>query len=137
MKTKHLLMACALPALFAACSQEEVLVNVEPEVQYKGKPLENVTLSFNKETNAATRMVNDGWNLKWKAGDQVGLVWVNAPEIQQQFTGGKEYDPTVLPNTAFWASNTRMTCNDPDNNIFGMQDGQDIRRPILCLLSLF
>ena len=73
MKTKHLLMACALPALFAACSQEEALVNVEPEVQYKGKPLENVTLSFNKETNATTRMANDGWNLKWKAGDQVRL----------------------------------------------------------------
>lgn len=124
MKTKHLLMACALPALFAACSQEEALVNVEPEIQNKGKPLENVTLSFNKETNVATRMVNDGWNLKWKAGDQVGLVWVNAPEIQQQFTKEKEYDPTVLPSTAFWASNTRMTCNDPDNNIFGMQDGQ-------------
>ena len=116
-------MACALPALFAACSQEEALVNVEPEVQYKGKPLENVTLSFNKETNATTRMANDGWNLKWKAGDQVGLVWVNAPEIQTQLAQGK-YDPTVLPNTAFWASNTRMTCNDPDNNIFGMQDGQ-------------
>lgn len=123
MKTKHLLMACALPALFAACSQEEALVNVEPEVQYKGKPLENVTLSFNKETNATTRMANDGWNLKWKTGDQVGLVWVNAPEIQAQLANGK-YDPTVLPNTAFWASNTRMTCNDPSKNIFGMQDGQ-------------
>ena len=33
MKTKHLLMACALPALFAACSQEEALVNVEPTIQ--------------------------------------------------------------------------------------------------------
>lgn len=49
MKTKHLLMACALPALFVACSQEEALVNVEPEVQYKGKPLENVTLSLIKK----------------------------------------------------------------------------------------
>lgn len=117
-------MACALPALFAACSQEEALVNVEPEVQYKGIPLENVTFSFNKETNAATRMVNDGWELKWKEGDQVGLVWVNAPEIQQQFTDGKKYDPTVLPNTAFWASNTRMTCTNPDGNVFEMKDGQ-------------
>ncbi len=104
-------------------AREEALVNVEPEVQYKGKPLENVTLSFNKETNATTRMANDGWNLKWKAGDQVGLVWVNAPEIQTQLAQG-QYDPTVLPNTAFWASNTRMTCNDPSKNIFGMQDGQ-------------
>lgn len=124
MKTKHLLMACALPALFAACSQEEALVNVEPEAQYKGIPLENVTFSFNKETNAATRMVNDGWNLEWGIGDQVGLVWVNAPEIQLQFTNGGKYDPTILPKTAFWASNTRMTCNDPKKNIFEMEDGQ-------------
>lgn len=124
MKTKHLFMACALPALFAACSQEEALVNVEPEVQYKGIPLENVTFSFNKETNAATRMVNNGWELKWGLGDQVGLVWVNAPEIQKQFTNGENYDPTVLPNTAFWASNTRMTCTNPNGNVFEMEDGQ-------------
>lgn len=124
MRTKHLFMALALPALFAACSQDEAFMNVEPEAQYQGKPLENVTFSFNKETGATTRMANDGWNLKWKAGDQVGLVWVNAPEIQQQLTSGKTYDPTVLPNTPFWASNTRMTCSDADKSIFMMQDGQ-------------
>lgn len=88
MKTRNLLMAVALPTLFAACSQDEALVNVTPETQYKGVPLENVTLSFNKEEGAETRMTNDGWNLKWKAGDQVGLVWVNAPEILNQFKGG-------------------------------------------------
>lgn len=124
MKTRNLLMAVALPTLFAACSQDEALVNVTPETQYKGVPLENVTLSFNKEEGAETRMTNDGWNLKWKAGDQVGLVWVNAPEILNQFKGSGAYDPTVLPGTAFWASNTRMTCTDPANSIFEMQDGQ-------------
>ena len=124
MKTRNLLMAVALPTLFAACSQDEALVNVTPETQYKGVPLENVTLSFNKEEGAETRMTNDGWNLKWKAGDQVGLVWVNAPEILNQFNRGGTYDPTVLPGTAFWASNTRMTCTDPANSIFEMQDGQ-------------
>lgn len=124
MKTRNLLMAVALPTLFAACSQDEALVNVTPETQYKGVPLENVTLSFNKEEGAETRMTNDGWNLKWKAGDQVGLVWVNAPEILNQFKGGGSYNPTVLPSTAFWASNTRMTCTDPANSIFEMQDGQ-------------
>ena len=80
-------------------------------------------------------MVNDGWNLKWKAGDQVGLVWVNAPEIQQQFTGGKEYDPTVLPNTAFWASNTRMTCNDPDHPAFQKYYCQDRCKSLRVLLA--
>lgn len=124
MKTRNLLMAVALPTLFAACSQDEALVNVTPETQYKGVPLENVTLSFNKEEGAETRMINDGWNLKWKAGDQVGLVWVNAPEILNQFKGYGTYDPTVLPSTAFWASNTRMICEDPANSIFKMRDGQ-------------
>ena len=124
MKTRNLLMAVALPTLFAACSQDEALVNVTPETQYKGVPLENVTLSFNKEEGAETRMTNDGWNLKWGAGDEVGLVWVNAPEILNQFNRGETYDPTVLPGTAFWASNTRMTCSDPANSIFKMQDGQ-------------
>lgn len=124
MKTRNLLMAVALPTLFAACSQDEALVNVTPETQYKGVPLENVTLSFNKEEGAETRMINDGWNLKWDAGDEVGLVWVNAPEILNQFNRGEAYDPTVLPGTAFWASNTRMTCSDPANSIFKMQDGQ-------------
>lgn len=124
MKTRNLLMAVALPTLFAACSQDEALVNVTPETQYKGVPLENVTLSFNKEEGAETRMINEGWNLKWRAGDHVGLVWVNAPEILNQFNRGEAYDPTVLPGTAFWASNTRMTCKDPANSIFEMQDGQ-------------
>lgn len=124
MKTRNLLMAVALPTLFAACSQDEALVNVTPETQYKGVPLENVTLSFNKEEGAETRMTNDGWNLKWDANDQVGLVWVNAPEILNQFNGGGAYDPTVLPGTAFWASNTRMICTDPANSIFEMRDGQ-------------
>jgi hypothetical protein len=124
MKTRNLLMAVALPTLFAACSQDEALVNVTPETQYKGVPLENVTLSFNKEEGAETRMTNDGWNLKWGAGDEVGLVWVNAPEILNQFNRGETYDPTVLPGTAFWASNTRMTCSDPANSIFEMRDGQ-------------
>lgn len=124
MKTRNLLMAVALPTLFAACSQDEALVNVTPETQYKGVPLENVTLSFNKEEGAETRMTNDGWNLKWDANDQVGLVWVNAPEILNQFNRGEAYDPTVLPGTAFWASNTRMICTDPANSIFEMRDGQ-------------
>lgn len=122
MKAKHLLAAFALPAM-VACTQDEALVNGNQEAQYQGKPLENVTFSFN-DGEADTRMTNNGWNLAWQAGDQVGLVWTNAPEIQQQFTGGQTYDPTVLPNTAFWASNTRMTCTDPAKNIFEMKDGQ-------------
>lgn len=122
MRKKHLLMALTLPALFAACSQDEALVNVEPATQYKGVPLENFTFSFNKDGNADTRMTSENWNLKWEDGDQVGLVWVNALEIQQNW--GSDYDPTVLPETAFWASNTRMTCKDAASSIFTMQDGQ-------------
>lgn len=121
MKTKHLLAALALPAL-VACTQDEALVNGSQNVQFEGKPLENVTFSFTDGEGADTKMINNGWNLNWKAGDQVGLVWVNAPEIQLGW--GSTYDPTVLPKTAFWASNTRMTCTNAGGSVFEMQDGQ-------------
>ena len=118
-------MALAVPALFAACSQEEMaLAPNNASGEFQGKPLEGVTIGFNQAESADTKMANDGWNLQWKKGDQVGLVWTNAYEITKQLVEGKTYDPKVFPGTAFWGSNTRMTCTNPDGNIFEMQDGQ-------------
>lgn len=125
MQKKSLLMALAVPALFAACSQEEMaLAPNNASGEFQGKPLEGVTIGFNQAESADTKMANDGWNLQWKKGDQVGLVWTNAYEITKQLVEGKTYDPKVFPGTAFWGSNTRMTCTNPDGNIFEMQDGQ-------------
>lgn len=125
MQKKSLLMALAVPALFAACSQEEMaLAPNNASGEFQGKPLEGVTIGFNQAESADTKMANDGWNLQWKKGDQVGLVWTNAYEITKQLVEGKTYNPEVFPGTASWGSNTRMTCTNPDGNIFEMQDGQ-------------
>lgn len=125
MQKKSLLMALAVPALFAACSQEEMaLAPNNASGEFQGKPLEGVTIGFNQAESADTKMTNDGWNLQWKEGDQVGLVWTNAYEITNQLVDNQLYDPLVYPGTASWGSNTRMTCTNPDGNIFEMQDGQ-------------
>lgn len=125
MQKKSLLMALAVPALFAACSQEEMaLAPNNASGEFQGKPLEGVTIGFNQAESADTKMANSGWNLQWKKGDQVGLVWTNAYEITKQLVEGNTYNPKVFPGTASWGSNTRMTCTNPDGNIFEMQDGQ-------------
>lgn len=125
MQKKSLLMALAVPALFAACSQEEMaLAPNNASGEFQGKPLEGVTIGFNQAESADTKMTNNGWNLQWKEGDQVGLVWTNAYEITNQLVNNQLYDPLVYPTTASWGSNTRMTCTNPDGNIFEMQDGQ-------------
>lgn len=125
MQKKNLLMALAVPALFAACSQEEMaLAPNNASGEFQGKPLEGVTIGFNQVESADTKMTNNGWNLQWKQGDQVGLVWTNAYEIATQLHKGQTYDPEVLPGTASWGSNTRMTCTNPAGNVFEMQDGQ-------------
>ena len=125
MQKKSLLMALAVPALFAACSQEEMaLAPNNASGEFQGKPLEGVTIGFNQAESADTKMTNNGWNLQWKKGDQVGLVWTNAYEITNQLVKGETYNPEVFPTTASWGSNTRMTCTNPDGNIFEMQDGQ-------------
>lgn len=125
MQKKSLLMALAVPALFAACSQEEMaLAPNNASGEFQGKPLEGVTIGFNQAESADTKMTNNGWNLQWKKGDQVGLVWTNAYEITNQLVNNQAYNPLVYPGTASWGSNTRMTCTNPDGNIFEMQDGQ-------------
>lgn len=125
MQKKSLLMALAVPALFAACSQEEMaLAPNNASGEFQGKPLEGVTIGFNQAESADTKMTNNGWNLQWRQGDQVGLVWTNLYDITKQLEDNKGYNPEVLPTTAFWGSNTRMTCTNPAGNIFEMQDGQ-------------
>lgn len=125
MQKKNLFMALAVPAVFAACSQEEMALAPEnAQSGFQGKPLTGVTIGFNKAEGADTKMANDGWNLKWAKGDQVGLVWTNAHEITSQLVDGYQYNPEVFPKTASWGSNTRMTCTNPDGNVFEMQDGQ-------------
>ena len=70
MRTKHLLTAMVLPALFAACTNDD-FQSVAPEapVNAEGRNLvENVTLNLGAPE---TRLAYDG-NYTWEAEDQIG-----------------------------------------------------------------
>ena len=70
MRTKHLLTAMVLPALFAACTNDD-FQSVAPEapVNAEGRNLvENVTLNLDAPE---TRLAYDG-NYTWEADDQIG-----------------------------------------------------------------
>lgn len=62
MKTKHVLIAMALPALFAACSADEFVNNEQPELGNRAK-LDNV--SFVADQTASTRFTYLDENLRW------------------------------------------------------------------------
>lgn len=63
MKTKHLLTAMVLPALFAACSADELLDNGQPELGNRAK-LDNVSFVFDN-SGASTRFAYQDEGLKW------------------------------------------------------------------------
>lgn len=69
MRTKHLLIALALPLGFAACSQEEIVSNENLNDAANRRTVENVVLNF--EGEAASRMIYNG-DYTWEAGDQYG-----------------------------------------------------------------
>lgn len=80
MKTKHILTAMVLPALFAACTQEEVALENNAKMDLSSRPvLTNVTLSIDE---ASTRMsVADGtdYAIKPDAGDGLGACIIDIP----------------------------------------------------------
>ena len=72
MRTKHLLTAMVLPALFAACTNEELDVVNNVESLDGRAVVENV--KFNLSESASSRLVYDVADAEyvWQAGDQVG-----------------------------------------------------------------
>ena len=93
MKTKYLLTALALAGGFAACTQEDVLVeqgNLQSKVIEKslGK------LTFNVTGDVESRMTGANWDNQ----DILGLMWFN-PSYQV------EGDLTEMGNGMLWANN--------------------------------
>ena len=75
MKTKHLFLATALMASFAACTNEEIVS--EQQNVAAGRPtVDNVKLTFGE--NADSRLVyNKGY--KWEATDVIGALLMDTP----------------------------------------------------------
>lgn len=121
MKTKHLLIALALPSLFAACTAEE-FENGNDTVALKNRtPLGDITLDFGG--NADTRLGlgdNSFYAFNWVDGDDLGASLIdtrNGTDISgadaDHITG---YNLTTTPQTNYryeynagkWTSNAAM-----------------------------
>lgn len=77
MKTKHLLTALALPAIFAACTSEDIVQSeniVKEDLGYR-PIVEDVTFSF---TDAQSRAAIANWGtINFEEGDKVGVALID------------------------------------------------------------
>lgn len=85
MKTKNLLTAMVLPALFAACTQDEFESMSQQTPMLDGRQLvENVTLNVGGAAETRLAYGTDGYS--WEEGDQIGacLMDVITPDYQDE-----------------------------------------------------
>ena len=103
MKRKYLI-ALTLPALLAACTQEEIGQEAvgNDRLNLVENPIENFSLEVNVGDEAETRLTTDS---KWEVGDKMGLVWFN-PQY-------KAWDGNfVTLNTPEFYANNQFTINN-------------------------
>ena len=107
MKRINYLFALALPALMAACTQEELVTSDAGNNGLKlvENPIENFSLKVNIEDEVGTRMVGN----KFEVGDEMGLVWFNA-----SYNNGNNVVTGQTDNPNYYANN-RMTISKNAN----------------------
>ena len=113
MRTKHLLTAMMLPALFAACTNDdfESLNQSVPSVD--GRALVgNVTLNVNAGVD--TRLASDGKNYTWEAGDEIGACLMDVLQTNNYH----------LPNTT-WSDWFALTDYIQTNYKFTRGEGEN------------
>lgn len=74
MKTKHILTAIALPALLAACSQDEDLSGALSQKDFSNIPTVDVNFTASIDGNSPTTKMATKFD--WEEGDKVGLAWL-------------------------------------------------------------
>lgn len=112
MKKKHLLTAMVLPALFAACTNEDFESASQGTQNIEGrKMIENVTL--NLESNAETRLAYGSAGYQWEADDAIGACLMDVITNDYQ-------NPTKLWNEWFdltdYIQTNYMFVRDEDGN---------------------
>ena len=106
MKTKLFLAALAIPAFFAACSQDE-FVNNDAVKEVTGTPLgANLVFNVNKGADANTRLTETGW----EANDIVGMAWTSDNPGSDITLGNKAYanHPLYFTSGSAFQSKTMM-----------------------------
>lgn len=104
MKTRHILTAIALPALLAACTQDE-LVEVANQPEFNGVPTVEASFTATKggvDTKMATQF-------KWEEGDKIGLGWLG---------DGREVGASNDEGKIFY--DNPLFCYDPENGYFNV-----------------
>ena len=102
MKAKFLLTALALPAIFAACTNEELVEaeNQQPVQEIVGANLISKGLTINVGGGVESRLTE---NNQWTLTDKLGLGWLNASEsiYDVQKGGVKDTDHKLYANHMF------------------------------------
>lgn len=85
MKTKHILTAIALPALLAACSQDEDLSGALSQKDFSNIPTVDVNFTASIDGNSpTTRMAT---RFDWEEGDKVGFAWLGDGTVISKIDG--------------------------------------------------
>lgn len=85
MKTKHILTAIALPALLAACSQDEDLSGALSQKDFSNIPTVDVNFTASIDGNSpTTRMAT---RFDWEEGDKVGFAWLGDGAVISKIDG--------------------------------------------------
>ena len=103
---KNYLWALALPAMLAACTQDEFTAeNANGGLKLVETPIENFSLQVNIGDAADTRVdLDENGNQQWENGDHMGLAWYN-PKYYWENQGINQ-----LNSPAYFANNM-MTIN--------------------------
>lgn len=121
MRTKQFLLACALPAIFAACSSDEFTDNTEGNKPLAGRiVLDNVTFAAD-EANTRASLDEDVFNkIVFENGDAIGAYLVDAPNSNMVTEDGYDPDETT---EATLLNGYNLTANIQANHKFVYNDG--------------
>lgn len=101
MKSIKFLAALALPAIFAACTNEELAVvqeDFQSKSEFVGAELIGTNVSMNFGSQSESRLSSAGW----EAADKLGLAWVVSDNfIADQTADVNPTDPKLYANHMF------------------------------------
>ena len=109
MKSIKLLAALAIPAMFAACTNEEIAMESTQQLnQVVGAELIGTDISINVSNGVGSRLNAEGW----QSTDKLGLAWI---------VNGEYYTPQDIknaPNSDNWYA----------NHMFAVEDGKFVTK---------
>lgn len=104
MKTKHILTALALPAMFAACTAEDIVSeNNALQQDARAKLSKDFVLNINNGAESRYAVVSDGAGLKfdYEEGDLIGANLIDIYQPEKEDAKYWDITPYVAPSLPF------------------------------------